>query len=94
MWYYKDEEPYEAFYLDYRVNRWLTPSDYELTYEIRGRFKKIKRHWYNFRLYIKTIKDAIFGLPLYQSANIMLDRKEAEKLARFILNNIENTKEP
>jgi hypothetical protein len=87
MWYYNDPD-YECFYLDHRVNRWLTSSD-PYSYEVKGRFKKLKIMLYNFRLYIKTLKDAIFGKPIYQSANIMLDRKEAKKLAEFILDNTE-----
>jgi hypothetical protein len=87
LWYDNDPD-FESFYIDYRVNRWLTSSDPDI-YEVQGRFKKIKRYCHNLHLYFKTIKDAIFGLPIYQSANIMIDRKEARKIATFILNNID-----
>jgi hypothetical protein len=89
LWYYKsDNHPEDEFFsLDYKINKWLTSEDRSGTYD-NGPYNKWKIKWSNFCMYLKTIKDAILGKPIYMTAETLINKNEALKISKFINDNI------
>lgn len=83
VWYWNDDG-FETYYVSHRVNKWPTSND-DPSARTYNTTSKITLAFYKFKNYISTVRDAILGNTIYQTCDTMLDKTEAIKLAKFIL---------